>query len=257
MPNPFPGMNPFLERPNLWSDVHNSLIIYLRAQIQQQLPPDYHAKTEDRLYVLTPDPIRPDITLFKRQNLVNQGGIAVLERPQSADAPTILQRWNEEVLVPYIEIVSIRDPNTVVTVIEILSPANKHREGLLSYRSKQQQILRSETHLIEIDLLREGDHTIAAPYAEVMQSQPYKVCLHRAGAAERYEVWMRGLSEPLPRFSIPLREPDEDITADLQTALNRAFEEGGYDRMIDTSDLGTLNLRPDDHRWASNLLGRV
>ena len=30
MPSPFPGMDPWLEAPRIWPDVHNSLIAALR-----------------------------------------------------------------------------------------------------------------------------------------------------------------------------------------------------------------------------------
>jgi len=36
MPSPFPGMDPYLEAPDLWPDVHARLI----AQIAEQLTPN-------------------------------------------------------------------------------------------------------------------------------------------------------------------------------------------------------------------------
>lgn len=36
--NPFPGMNPFLERH--WSDVHTKLIAYIADALAEQLPPE-------------------------------------------------------------------------------------------------------------------------------------------------------------------------------------------------------------------------
>ncbi len=40
---PFPGMDPYLEAPGLWPDVHTSLIYTIRDQIQLQLDPRYIA----------------------------------------------------------------------------------------------------------------------------------------------------------------------------------------------------------------------
>jgi hypothetical protein len=37
MPMIFPGMDPWMEDPPLWPDVHESLIVYLRAQLQPLL----------------------------------------------------------------------------------------------------------------------------------------------------------------------------------------------------------------------------
>jgi len=40
---PFPGMDPYLELPALWPDVHASLIAAMRDAIQEQLGPNYVA----------------------------------------------------------------------------------------------------------------------------------------------------------------------------------------------------------------------
>ena len=42
MPNPFPGMNPFLEDPLHWRGVHLRLIAALDAQLNQTLPPRFY-----------------------------------------------------------------------------------------------------------------------------------------------------------------------------------------------------------------------
>ena len=36
MPSPFPGMDPFLEDPSFWPDVHLNLIAEIQAAINQQ-----------------------------------------------------------------------------------------------------------------------------------------------------------------------------------------------------------------------------
>jgi hypothetical protein len=46
----------------------------------------------------------------------------------------------------------------VVTAIEILSPKNKRAgEGYNQYLNKRNQVLHSQSHLVEIDLLRGGE----------------------------------------------------------------------------------------------------
>jgi len=37
MPSPFPGMNPYLEHPELWPEVHNRLIMALANAIESNL----------------------------------------------------------------------------------------------------------------------------------------------------------------------------------------------------------------------------
>ena len=49
MESPFPGMDPYLE--GHWGDVHTSLIVYARNQINAQLPNDLQARVEESLAV--------------------------------------------------------------------------------------------------------------------------------------------------------------------------------------------------------------
>jgi hypothetical protein len=47
--SPFPGMDPYLEQH--WGDVHASLIVYMRDQINEQLPADLQARVEESIMV--------------------------------------------------------------------------------------------------------------------------------------------------------------------------------------------------------------
>src|SRR5437870_5620456 len=51
MPSPFPGMNPFLEQDEAWTDFHQSFIIALRDALSPQVSPEYVVKVEARIYV--------------------------------------------------------------------------------------------------------------------------------------------------------------------------------------------------------------
>ena len=46
--------------------------------------------------------------------------------------------------------------DTLVTAIEILSPVNKRGDSLHLYRAKRKSLLRTDVHLIKLDLLRGG-----------------------------------------------------------------------------------------------------
>ena len=41
MPSPFPGMDPYLEDPDVFPDFHDSFVTYLRESLQPQLPEPY------------------------------------------------------------------------------------------------------------------------------------------------------------------------------------------------------------------------
>ena len=46
----FPGMNPFLENPQLWSEVHFGLISVLARSLNAVITPKYRAAVEKRVY---------------------------------------------------------------------------------------------------------------------------------------------------------------------------------------------------------------
>lgn len=79
------------------------------------------------------------------------------------------------------------DRQAVVTVIEILSPTNKivGLRGRASYEQKRKEVMTSSTHLVEIDLLREGDHLYCR---ELLPAADYYVHVSRRGDRPRGTV---------------------------------------------------------------------
>ena len=53
---PFPGMNPYLEQPGLWPQVHHRLIVAMADAITPQMAPNYRVSIEERIYTTT-DPL--------------------------------------------------------------------------------------------------------------------------------------------------------------------------------------------------------
>ncbi|MGQ9550641.1 MAG: DUF4058 family protein [Roseiflexus sp.] len=259
MPGPFPGMDPYLESRVLWPDVHQSLITYSRDALQPLLRPRYHARIGERLYVIpSRRTIYPDVTVVQRRLATisdEGGGTEVL----TADAPVVLLVPPEEVREPFIEILDLSQGGQVVTVIEVLSPANKTPgEGYDLYRRKQEEVLASATNLVEIDLLRQGTPSLAIPVHYLNPYRPwhYVVSVSRAGQRERFEVYLRSVRERLPRVAIPLRAPDQDTVLDLQAVFARCYEQGAYADLIDYRIEPEVPLPPEDAAWADELLRR-
>ncbi|WP_407884435.1 DUF4058 family protein [Scytonema sp. NUACC26] len=55
MPNPFPGMNPYLEQSDYWSDFHNHLIAALAKDLIPKLLPKYRVVTDKWVYKVSGD----------------------------------------------------------------------------------------------------------------------------------------------------------------------------------------------------------
>lgn len=249
MASSFPGMDPYLEARSLWSDVHLSLISYIREAIQPQVRPKYIARIGERIEVASIDRgYLPDGLIGqpprKPAPTIGQTGILV------ADEPTTFTFLEEERHVPYLEIV-YRETGDVVTVIEVLSPANKQGEGREHYLQKQTDLLSTHSNLVEIDLLGEGRTTTLARTA-VIRNPPdwrYVVSVSRGRSRRRVEVYAFGIKERLPRCRIPLRSADPDVVLDLPAVFTRCYEVGGYDLLIDYRADPPVTLPPAEAAW--------
>lgn len=250
MDSPFPGMNPYLEEPSLWPDVHHRLITIICDQIQAALMPGYRA-------VITPyvafesieiAPVRkivPDVAIIEREPPISlrPGAVVIEEAPLTLPAEM-------EVPVEYarIEIRTVRD-QTLVTAIELLSPANKRPgvDGADAYEKKRQEIFYSTAHLLEIDLLRAGQRPrVARP----LPNAPYFIFLSRLQRRPYIDIWPLSLSAAIKPVPVPLRAPDADVPLDLGTAIHEAYRRARYDLEIDYQQPPpSPDLSAEDAAW--------
>jgi hypothetical protein len=146
-----------------------------------------------------------------------------------------------------------RETMEVVTVVELLSPANKRTrgDGRREYLSKRESILESTTHLVELDLLRAGERL---PTVEPLPPGDYYafVCRQRRYQAEVY-AWT--LREPLPAIPIPLAGDDPDVTIDLEEVFTSTYDRAGYDYSLDYTRPIRPPLPEHDASWAAGILG--
>jgi len=270
MPGPFPGMDPYLEEPGRWPDVHQRLITYIADALQPLVRPRYHARMGERVYIVHPPRyIAPDIFLIG-QPRPDRGGVRVREPAAvyaatevepgtlsevEADVPVLLKLPPVEVREPFVEVV--HNDGEVVTVIEVLSPANKESgEGHRQYERKQEQLLNSPVHLIEIDLLSAGLPTIAIPPTErrSLPQHRYLVSVRRGPEPDSLEAYPIPLQRRLPRIRVPLRAPDPDVVLDVQAVFNRCYDNGAYAELINYRQPPPVLLSPEETAWLDELL---
>jgi Protein of unknown function (DUF4058) len=255
MPSPFPGMDPYIERPEIWPDFHDSLIGAVKAVLQPQLRPRYVALGRDRLYVIESDrPIYPDLSIIRTKAAKTSApsAVAVVE----TDVPAVFELWREELREPFIEIIEPAAGNRVVTAIEVLSPDNKRPgPGRRSYLEKREEYWAGGANLVEIDLLREGDPTVrvTAEKLEALRPWHYLVTVTRRWPPQ-HEVHTVSLKQRLPRVAIPLGQEDKDVALDLQGAFSRTWEEGPYPELLhyEAPPLGSLSA--EDLAWCETAL---
>jgi len=254
MQSPFPGMDPYLEQSSVWHDFHESFIYECRRLLVPQISPAYIAKLDEHIYVheLAANERRligrGDITVAEQAGLKDAGALSI---HQAIAAPVQVE------LRPAVDLerenrIEIRDRETgrIVSVIELLSPANKHAgQDRRQFLGKREELLASEINYIEIDLLRGGPRMPAGDLPDC----DYYVLVSRAAMRPKADFWPIRLADRLPSIPVPLKEPDADATLDLRLALDQAFEAGGYAAYI-YSGTPDPPLSPDQQPWAEELL---
>ncbi|MCX6367096.1 MAG: DUF4058 family protein [Armatimonadetes bacterium] len=263
MPSPFPGMDPYLEAPENWHGVHQKLLAYLCDALNEYLPLPFAAVSEERCYILESErEIVPDFAIvrpFEPPTTSPQThGTALLERITITPAEE-LDLEPVEVTHRFINIIAVRDRELIAT-IELLSPINKRGEGREKYLKKQQEILKSDIHLIEIDLLRGGEHTVAVPQKMLHQNgKPYSYLVSLSQAHRRHKAyyWPIRLEDRLPTIRIPLTPDVADIPLDLQSVLDMVYDRGAYARLVDYHHPPTPMLTPLQQKWADGYLAML
>lgn len=272
MPSPFPGMDPFLENQNIFPDLHDSFIAYVREAIQGRLPEPYFAGLGSRIWLdFARRQIGPDVQVSKTEHTKSagdngasedeaSGGVAVATRTR----PVVITVPHDEFREPFLEIRRIEgNEQRLVTVVEILSLTNKSpgEKGRELYLQKQQEILDSEIHLVEIDLLRGGTHSTAVPLDALQAAAPsfeYHVCVRRFDRWEDYFVYPVALDEMLPEIAVPLLPGDGAVAVDLQEIFQRTYEAGAYQRRIRYQENEIVPPLPEKWRgWAAEVVARA
>jgi hypothetical protein len=261
MPSPFPGMDPYLEGPGLWPDVHHELMSVMRELMMRRLRPKYHVRVEERVYISDEnDPGReviiPDLRIgdAARDETRDWGAEEMAVGYVAVAEPVVLTTLiDDEIHEPFLEVID-RQERLVVAVIEILSPTNKvsGSRGRASYLEKRQEVMASPSHLVEIDLLRAG---VAIHTRELLPPADYYVHVSRKAQRPKGIVWPILLTQRLPVISIPLRPEDPDVPLDLQEVLNTAYDRAAYDLAIDYRREPVPPLTESQQRWAQTLLG--
>jgi len=255
-------MDPWLEDPGIFPDLHNTFIAELRAQMTARLPNHYYTSIENRIFFEDSDWAKePDINIDKsnrRSPLRSEVTNAVMEYKTK---PIIIatksdprDEWRLEV--------RNTDGDELVTAVEILSPSNKRNKsrGREAYLAKQKEYLDNQTHLVEIDLLRAGLHStsinLAMLSSRTKKPFDYHVCVYRRPPNGRYEIYPFALKEPLPTINIPLLSSEPDAQISLQDVMERSYIQAGYDRRLDYTQQPQPKLNDARLKWAMSMISQ-
>ena len=250
-------MDPYLEAPDIWVDFHGRLAEVISSELNRKLPARYVARLSPRVVyefveIAETLGIRPDIGVYETQTMERA------ETPTPAAVTTIT--------APVISLVALEEPvrlfsveirevgtMRLVTAIEILSPANKRSgsDARAEYLDKRRALLRSNTHLIEIDLLRSGERM---PLEKPVPKAAYYIVLSRVQKRPVVEVWPVQIWDKLPTIPVPLLHPDPDVPLDLNSVVASVYERGAYDRIIDYRQPPPPPLTDEESQWIDRWL---
>ncbi|MGK7902327.1 MAG: DUF4058 family protein [Hormoscilla sp.] len=239
MPSPFPGMDPYLEHPDLWPGVHHFLITASAQSLSPQLRPKYVVSVEVRMYE----------TSDEEYLLDSQKTVAVATDPTEPikvmlPVPITLRQG-------YLEIKEVATKK-VVTSIEVLSPVNKIMgKGRDAYLTKREQILGSSTNFVEIDLRRSGK---PMPIVNKGIKSDYRILVSRGQQRPQAYLYAFNLQNQIPSFPLPLRAEDTEPVISLRDLLTGIYDIGSYDLKLDYSQEPVPRLSPTDAAWANALL---
>jgi Protein of unknown function (DUF4058) len=255
MPSPFPGMDPYLEVPAVWSDFHLTLIVTMRAELNKRLPDRYFAAADRH--------VRVEETEAETQIVLGKPDVYVTEENEPEKSPpagsvtmvaaprTVILPLRERKGKPYLRIVDYRNKR-LVTAIELLSPGNKTPgPSRDAYLAKRDDYPAAGVNLVEIDLLRGGERLPLG--RRKLPLFDYYLLTCRAVELPCAGFWPMTVRDAFPPMRVPL-DPGEDVELPIRACLDRAYDEGRYAREIDYTEAPVSPLRKADVAWARKLV---
>jgi hypothetical protein len=246
-------MDPYIEASGLWGDFHGSMVVALRDELNARLPKGYAASIELYVWLHEPDTrkrgrrVEPDVFVTREKGRVPAArGAATVSPPAMIVLPAVERKRRK-----YVAVMDLKG-DRVVTVIELLSPANKDAgDDRDAYLTKRGEYLGNKVNLVEIDLLRGGQRL---PLGDAPEVSDYYVMVCRAWECPEAGLWTFSVRHPLPEVPVPLAQGVPDVLLPLRPCFDRAYDGGRYaDRLAYDRPL-LPRMRKADAAWARDLL---
>jgi len=257
-------MDPYLEHPLRWGEVHTRLIVAISTELNKQLPEGLNAEIDQYVTIAedrdeesfssrrNPDVFIPDRYGYEPPVLKNGSAVAVavavLEAPTTE---TVL--LSGEIVKHRRILIQTNDGKKILTAIELLSPSNKDGgKDQDSYLAKRNQYLASGTNLVEIDLLRAG---VRLPFGYPSPpSADYYILVSAAVRRPKTSVWALTMRQRIPVVGVPLNEKWSDVPLDLRSCLQKIYDEGRFGNKADYTKPAVPPLNQPDAEWAASFL---
>lgn len=260
--NPYKGVNPHLQSwlqtpgtqfvSSKWPSFHTNHIGHIADFLNDNLPPNYIAHTEQSLQIRAEDfgtgeeaysQRVPDVGICQRDSGASTGVATRQQEPRVITLEETLDLTEDFVPAVIIRQIPGEEPlGTVVTRIELLSPSNlPGHTGYTTYRLGRADTLYAGVPLVEIDYI----HELRPPMLKVPRyprhpnSHPYNIYVSdpRPSIQEgRFTPYSCDVDEPFKPVFIPL-SGDEVIEFDLGVAYHHTFVRGRWGTYLDYEQL--------------------
>ena len=253
---PFPGMDPWLEHTDIWPDVHNSLIAAIRDAMAPQVAPKYYIGLQERTFQIDDGTLAlwgiPDLAVSQTEARPTNGGGP--RRQPAAGGSVGLKRVKLQTRAilreTFLEVRRV-GKGKLVTIVEVLSPANKlPGPGRKQYLKKRRRVFESGTNLVEIDLLRGGK---PMPLESGGAPGDYRVLVSREPERPSASLHYFGLRDSIPPIPLPLLPGEAEPPIDLGPILHAMYDRARFDLRLRYDRPPLPPLTDEDAAWARGL----
>ncbi len=243
-------MDPWLEHPAIWPDVHNGLIAAIRDELAARVAPRYYLSLRQRSYRLEPGELvfvahsDADLSTPAADDAADVPGgavdaaVAVLDVEVATDDK--LEEW-------FLEVHDVAT-DRLVTVLEVLSSVNKiQTRGREGYIWRRGRVFLSQTNLVEIDLLRDGE---PMPLRSSPKRSDYRILISRGATRPKAKLFTFNLRLPIPAIPIPLMPGDAEPELALGAVLHALYNRARFDLRLNYAKSPVPPLKERDAEWA-------
>jgi hypothetical protein len=229
------------------------MLIALRVELNKLLPKRFAAAADRYLWGYEPDASKRTSEARGDAHLSEPGGLSTagtelieLDAPSIVRLPAVRHETDR-----YLKLMDTHT-RRMVAVIQLISPSIKAcSEERDRYLARRIDLVSAGVNLVELDLLRSGERLPSDP---PLPPADYFALVCRAQRFPKLAVWPISVRDTLPKIPIPLDASVADVTLPLRACLDRVYDEGRYDQVLDYARPPTPPLAEPDASWARQLL---
>jgi hypothetical protein len=229
-------MDPYFETEMGSGDFRHSFIVHVSERLNEIMPERYVARIHQRRFAVDPDLILPRrLMSSSRFAATSHEGHSRIRNMEFGDPYREL----------FVKIIQLPVRN-VVTVVALLSPANKHG-GRGQYLQWRQRLLRRPVNIVEIDLTRDG----VRPLFEIeFAAGSYCFLLSPARDRPCTDIHEWTVRDPVPAVPVDLGADDHAVRLELAELIGTVRQRGRYEALIDyTRPPAGPPFADEDARW--------